>query len=326
MAYLTAAERKAIESGDQNITSYAHALQRETLLEDIETSVHPTIRAQLRDLEERANRSAERFETPKNHARKSQFLDALRLCSQVYAVFEVDGLPILHPMRCRIRACPICAEVSSRRWYIRLKSEAQSMSALKHITLTLKSSDDPLPHQITRLLSAFHNLRRQKFWRSRTPWGYWAVEITRNTKTQQWHPHLHVLANTSYIDCRVMSEGWKLATSDSDVVKIKAVRSDRAKYIAKYQSKGSALFEYGLDPYEIAGQIKGRRFFQRFGRWPIIHKPDSPVVAFVGTVHGILTRWAHGEVRAAQIGSWLWSAHPEAIYQAVKHPPPRTAW
>jgi len=326
MGYLTAEERRALEADSEEASWKPSRVDRETLLDEVETSVHPTIRAQLREIEARAAKSADRFRTEGHHARKAEFLDTLRLCSQSYAVWEVDGLPAVHPMRCRIRACPICAEIATRRWYTRLKAEAGSMTALKHITLTLRHNDRPLPEQITRLISAFHNLRRQLFWKHRTPWGYYALEIKRNKSNTLWHPHLHVLANTAFIPVDVLAEGWKLATKDSYQVKIRAVNSDRAKYIAKYQSKGSDLFGYGLDPYEIAGQIKGRRFFQRFGTWPVIQKPDAPVIRFLGSVNSILTRWAHGDLAASHIGSWLWQQHPECIYQAVKHPPPRRRW
>jgi len=109
------------------------------------------------------------------------------------------------------------------------------------ITLTLASTNAPLREQIKRLNDCVRRLRRRKAWKQRVRGGVQVIEVTYNATRDQWHPHMHILADVDYWPHRQLSREWLAVTEDSRICDIRRVHSQRsaAKYVSKYVVKGS---------------------------------------------------------------------------------------
>jgi len=138
----------------------------------------------------------------------------------------------------------------------------------------------PLAAQITRLYTAFVNLRRHVLWRSHVTGGAAFCEIKRGNDGM-WHPHLHILVEGDYLAQRLLSQAWLCVTGDSSVVDIRACRNmeEVRKYVTKYVTKPidhSIMLEPRyLD--EAVFALKGRRLCMTFGSWRgIVLEPSQP--------------------------------------------------
>lgn len=170
--------------------------------------------------------------------------------------------------------CPRCSRIRAARLADRLQPVLQNgatVPRLRHITLTLRSSDAPIRDQVTRLRASFRRLRQQRLWKDLVAGGFAAVEVTYQTATEQWHPHLHIIAESKYIPHSRLRDAWLRASGDSYIVHLSRVpaRGDRvARYVAKYAGKG-------LDPLKIPSAqlaewiIAGAhgRLWTTFGSW-----------------------------------------------------------
>lgn len=184
---------------------------------------------------------------------------------------------------CGLRVCPLCALRAHARTRTRIDQllSHADRRRLKMITLTLRSSNAPLRQQIDRLLKSFRRLRQRRIWRA-VEWGLAVMEITRNTDTGQWHPHLHLLCVSDYIPQGELSWHWKRCTGDSPIVDIRAVKDvpGAIHEIAKYASKPCAFANYSDNPSagaEYFRAISNKRTLIEFGAWPKsrLEKPPS---------------------------------------------------
>lgn len=154
---------------------------------------------------------------------------------------EDDGCYRVVSSACNHRLCPHCADRlaldiadRTRLWMLQ-----QPCRHWRFMTLTLKSSREPLKMQLARLRASFRKLRQQSIWRKTQRRGRAHIEVTWSVATRMWHPHLHVIADGRYLPQRSLSRAWLKATGDSRVVDIRAIKSvaQAAKYVAKYASK-----------------------------------------------------------------------------------------
>lgn len=156
--------------------------------------------------------------------------------------------------RCLYRACPLCRI----RWALATREKIESVLAeveprrRKLLTLTLKSSNAPLRDQIEHLWSAHRRLRHRKLWRDAVRGCIAVLEITWNNDRKQWHPHLHCLIDSDYIDQRALSKAWLSVTFTSKIVDIRAVRSfeKASTYLTKYLTKATTLPD-DIDPIRL---------------------------------------------------------------------------
>ncbi len=89
-----------------------------------------------------------------------------------------------------------------------------------------------------------------------------AIEVTRNKKAKEWHPHIHVFALVSeYISQMHLSAEWERFTGDSMIVDVRKCRNGIIPgliEVLKYVSKPSDLSPELL--YELYETAKGSRF------------------------------------------------------------------
>ena len=193
----------------------------------------------------------------------------LESCCRYAQVVELeDGTVTIAEQRCRSRLCPRCAHLRSREMIGRAAVAIRAMNSPRLITLTLKSSDDPLADQIARLTTDFKKLRRSETWKAHVVGGLYVIEVTYNERSQQWHPHMHVVADGKYWPQSSLADQWHRITGDSRIVDIRHVYDarDAAAYVAAYVQKSSDIDRLPSDRIpEWAASVHGLRMSQTFG-------------------------------------------------------------
>lgn len=166
--------------------------------------------------------------------------------SEYYFVCEKEGRPIAVNFGCNKRyacQCPVCSEKWAKNKMAQIREAIYNMEAPKFITLTLFKRLDKYEN-LNRLWdcrNALFKALRRKGYRIKSWIG--VVELPN---------HVHIVADTSYIPQRTISELWKTITGDSFVVDIRAVRSKKgsARYLSKYLSKSLG---YEISPERFKG-------------------------------------------------------------------------
>jgi hypothetical protein len=111
------------------------------------------------------------------------------------------------------------------------------------------------------------------------PAGSWSPSGRRRSH-DEWHPHLHVLAATSFIDWGLLRKAWLDVTGDSDNIDCSLVESPThaAHYIAKYVGKPPDL-NLRDQPHRAAeyyDALRNRRLLMPFGETVTHPQPQSP--------------------------------------------------
>lgn len=164
----------------------------------------------------------------------------------------------------------------------------REMNAPRFLTLTLKSTGLPLQWELARMREAFKKLRRTSVWRECVDGGVYGVEVTRNSQTGAWHPHIHIIFDGRFCPQPMLKAAWLKATGDSDIVDIRKVpdRRNAACYIAKYVLKGNTR-----------GDSDGR------GSSPIERWPYRAIVEFFKALHGIRLLQTFGSMHGRKFDS-----------------------
>lgn len=198
---------------------------------------------------------------------------------------------------CKLRWCPMCAK--KRSWFLvqQIKPWAESVDKLKFLTLTLKHSDAPLHDQICNLYKFFQSYRKLKFLKDNIKGGIWFFQIKKSKQSGQWHPHLHCLIDSRFMDREKLSQLWQRTTLGSMVVDIRKAGDSAkvAEYVSRYSARPSTLAELAVDDRaELVGALHGRRLLGTWGTAKAItlkmEKPDDArkwkYIGAWSTVHG----------------------------------------
>lgn len=186
------------------------------------------------------------------------------------------------PDFCHDRFCEPCAAARSRTIANNV-ARLLPDRPLRLLTLTIRSTPDPLGVCVDRLLKSFRRLRGRVFWKDRVRGGASFLEFTRNPATGYWHPHLHVLLDSVFIPVAALRDQWLQVTGDSYVLDISLIRSKAraTAYIAKYATK-CLTPDLTADPdalVEVIKDLRGRKLVQAFGtwsRWKLLAQPPDP--------------------------------------------------
>lgn len=96
-------------------------------------------------------------------------------------------------------------------------------------------------------------------------------------KSENWHPHLHILSHSSFLPQDQLALEWHKATGDSYIVDVRLVNSpgEVADYVAKYVAKPGSNSVYRLPDrlQEMIRALHGRRLLLCFGGCKL---PDDP--------------------------------------------------
>lgn len=189
--------------------------------------------------------------------------------------------------KCRDRHCKPCSIERANLYAANVKKrlneyKGRTERRFRFVTLTLRSSDDPLPKQFRRWMECFTKLRRlrlcnlkrrklRNWWATFVVGGCYFLEATLSEDTGRWHVHAHLIIEGNYLPQHELSAVWRLVTGDSDVVDVRQLSGvdDVAAEVSKYTAKGAgAKLAAGGD--KLAEWIigtKSLRLCSTFGTW-----------------------------------------------------------
>lgn len=230
---------------------------------------------------------------------------------------------------CGDRFCLPCAKARSKKIERALAARCASISPL-FMTLTLRSTDDLLSDTLDHLLESFRRLRQTKLWRKSVKGGVGVIEIKVGSGSGKWHVHLHVLAESRFIDAYQLSENWKKATGGSFIVDVQRVshNSRSVGYVAKYASKGwtAEVIRDHDRLIECVCALRGRRLLVTFGGWGKLdfdsEAPDPGDWRRVGRLCDILDAARRGESWALGLHRALSGAESPEFGTIVEERPP----
>lgn len=203
---------------------------------------------------------------------------------------------------CHDRWCVPCSRTRARGLAATLADHIGKRQT-RFITLTLKSSTEPLKGLLDKLLSCFRKLRRTTVWQSTQDGGAAFLEVKWNPQTSRWHPHLHIVSQGRYIPQHLLRMAWNQITVNSFIVDVRPINSrpGLCSYVTKYVSSPIS-HSVTNDPDLLVQAIKalhGRRTCTTYGCWRglrLIHKPDGDDWRYYGS-------WADVQDRAS-INPW----------------------
>lgn len=223
--------------------------------------------------------------------------ERMKECAQWLAFHrKEDGTMKLHDARfCRVRLCPIC------QWRRSLKTFAQMSQVLDQatadgyqfifLTLTIRNCEaSVLSDELTHILLSFNRLMKYKDVQKAVKGYYRGCEVTHNVRTDEYHPHLHVILavrstyfkGAVYLSQERWTELWKkaLQVDYTPIVDIRRCKGG-SKAIAeacKYAVKPSDIINFDdwdmtVDTLRVLDKaLEKRRFIGLGGVLKDIHK------------------------------------------------------
>ena len=218
------------------------------------------------------------------------------------------GILAISQSRCKSRACPHCSIIRGNEIEKRIQTLIKHCDSPRLLTLTLKSSKNPLSTQLQHLKSSFNKLRRTKQWKTKIKGGLSILEITWNPSTG-WNPHLHCVVDATYWKQSSISLLWKKITTDSPIIDIRMIYSikNTSHYISKYISKSWGILDY---PSHITAELcltmHGIRTLSTFGHLHGIKTPPRTKVLtgeikYVQNLFSLYNDAYNGTTRAKRI-------------------------
>lgn len=234
---------------------------------------------------------------------------------------------------CHDRFCVPCSNAKARVIQNNLVNRLAKVTRVRFITLTLKATDRPLREQIDKLLKAFLDLRRRKFWKNHNDGGAAFLEVKIGAGSGLWHPHLHIIAEGEFMLVSNLSEEWKEVTKDSHRVHIRAADSmeNVARYCTKYVTKLAPLSELNDNQLtELVASCGGLHSCYTYGTWRgwklTKRPPDNCHWIDLGKIESIFEQNQRGEPGAAAIVTLIGEHYPllREMFDAHRsaNPPP----
>lgn len=229
---------------------------------------------------------------------------------------------------CRDRFCTPCAATRARVLARSLIALLDGHTA-RFITLTLRSTDQPLTDQIDHLYASYRSLRKTRLWTANVTAAAAMLEITRNKATGRWHPHLHVLAEGRFIPHADLRHAWTTASGGSFICDIRMVKdlAKAASYVAKYVSKPMvATYASSIDAIaEALSALRHRRMVLLTGAWHAVtdeEPPDDGLWEVVGYLSDIVSAADAADPTALELLTLLWSDGQWKQHLPPRSPPP----
>jgi plasmid rolling circle replication initiator protein Rep len=170
---------------------------------------------------------------------------------------------------CHVRLCPVCQWRRSLNTYRNLARVYgdPGLRAYKHIFVTLTQKNVPgelLAEEIKRISDAYAAMMRRKPFKDLIKGYTRTIEVTRNLKTGEFHPHIHAIwtveknyGHKKYITQAALCQEWARALG-ADYVPVCDMRSitkldgKSVAEVAKYSVKPS---DYISDRLELTAEI-----------------------------------------------------------------------
>lgn len=183
---------------------------------------------------------------------------------------------------------------------------------IRFVTLTLAHRDQPLKQSVKDLQSYFVRLRRTKFWLENVTGGAAFLEVKLAEDGNHWHPHLHMLVETQWLEQSILKAIWHKITGDSWIVDVRPCESKKhlVWYVTKYVSKplDSTIFTREATIDEAIEAMHGRRTCTTFGAWrglDLTEPDEESEWISVGPLSELIAQASNGDAGARHVISRL---------------------
>lgn len=176
-----------------------------------------------------------------DHPRYQAFLHCRALAT--FRRHTTTGEVAVFGSACRHRWCPICARQRGRQIADAAYAWLRGLTHRRFITLTLQHHSTPLDDQLDALIGFFRTLRRRQEWRRYVRGGLWFIQVTWSDARQEWHPHIHLVADSDYWPKGLLSRIWREVTHGSTIVDVQTVKQPEraARYVSRYVARPAVL-------------------------------------------------------------------------------------
>lgn len=169
---------------------------------------------------------------------------------------------------CKLRWCPLCS--NARKYFLakQVKEWLVEVDKPKFLTLTLKHSHNDLTSQVDHLYQSFRKLRLMNEYKKLFKGGVWFFQIKKSEADGLWHPHLHCVIESKFVEFDKLWRNWLLITGTSKIVDIRIVKEqdEIAEYVARYAARPSDLAKLAVsDRLELVTALHGRRLVGTWG-------------------------------------------------------------
>jgi hypothetical protein len=211
--------------------------------------------------------------------------------------------------------CPFCASrrgIKHSRIYKEkvdhLKAQANDKLDLVFITFTVKNGAD-LHERFTHLRNSMRFLLKQrnnqrlskgthKTEMAKLTGGVFAYEFKRGSGSQDWHPHIHMLAmlpKNSQVDIAILKQEWLDITGDSSVINIKRADDNGYLEVFAYALKFSEM--ENIDRWDAFNLLRRERLISSFGELRGVELPEEETDDLLDSNEpfvDVLYRWCLG--------------------------------
>jgi hypothetical protein len=139
------------------------------------------------------------------------------------------------------------------------------------LTLTVKNGPD-LAERAAHLRAAFKKLRRRAWWKGHVAGGIAVEEVTRNHRTGDWHPHLHLIVDAALPQAvlqAALRDLWASVTGDSFILDVRpfqgATVAADLRELCKYTAKISDIVDSPMLVGVYLAYARRRRLIVTFG-------------------------------------------------------------
>lgn len=210
-----------------------------------------------------------------------RFSDRFSSCRSeaVFVRHDETGEIQVRSKHCGLRWCPLCS--ASRQAWISGECERWFSKVQKPrlVTLTLRHTDALLADQVHDIYDYFRKFRKRKFFRSKTRGGVWFFHIKKSQTDGRWHPHLHMLVDSDFLEHKEISKLWAKITGGSKIVHVKAVTNPQnsVKHAARYSAEPCDLSKHTVvDSLEVFYALHGKRICGTWGSARMISFRPKP--------------------------------------------------
>lgn len=224
--------------------------------------------------------------------------DSFASCGNSYWLLESRSRPGVYKLTadlCHDRWCPACGRLRADLVAGNVLAALAGKPA-RLVSLTVRSTDDPLRLQLKRLYAHFRRLRSTAIWKNRILGGVGVLEITYNATTCRYHPHLHCLTHGHFLPLEDLRREWLRLTGDSFEVDVRYVQDEQkaAHYVTKYIAKpvDHGIYHSPSALREAIQAVQGVKQLITFGDWRKLHltrPPKEDDWKSLGHVHELAT-------------------------------------
>ena len=219
--------------------------------------------------------------------------------------FQLDQTKLVKAHTCQLHLlCPLCAHnraAKSVRAYTEkfeiLRKERPKLKPVL-ITFTVKNGSD-LEERFDHLKKSFTNLIvRRRDWLKKgrgfvefckIEGAVYSFEFTKNKKTGEWHPHIHMVALVNqWIDQDMLACEWEEITKDSNIVDLRLIKPrmqivDGQKINMGYAKAFCEVFKYSMKFSDLSYKdtlhafcvLRGKRLTGSIGCFRGIEVPEG---------------------------------------------------